>query len=302
MPSMSDNFPDWPDARAARRFFNRAAPTADSADVLAREVEHRMLERLELVRVDPARILDLGCGTGQGVKLLREKYPQAEVIGIDVAESMLSTARRRRSAPARWVDRLTGRGPSWVCGDIGQLPFASRSMDLGWSNLALAWASDPPQLFRELHRTLKKDGLLMFSSYGPDTLRELRAAFAAVDNLPHTHRFVDMHDLGDMLVESGFATPVMDMETITLTYADFDGLVADLRGTGQGNAAIGRRRSLTGRGRRERVANAYESLRKDGTLPATFEIVYGHAWRGEPRQAPGEPAIVRFESRPKRGA
>lgn len=297
MLSMSDNFPDWPDARSARRFFNRAARTADSADVLAREVERRMQERLELVRIDPSRIVDLGCGTGQGVQALRSRYPQAELIGIDASASMLSVARGRRSAPGRWFDKLAGRGASWICGDFGRLPLAGSSIDLAWSNLAFAWADDPQQLFRELHRVLKKDGLLMFSSYGPDTLRELRAAFAAADDLPHTHRFVDMHDLGDILVESGFATPVMDMETITLTYADFASMAADLRRTGQSNASIARRRGLTGRSAHERIVKAYESLRKDGSLPATFEIVYGHAWRGAPRAAAGEPQVMKFEKR-----
>ncbi len=297
MPPMSDKFPDWPDARAARRFFDRAARTVDSADVLAREVERRMQERLELVRIEPSRILDLGCGTGQGVQGLRDRYPQADVIGVDFSEAMLSVARQRRSAPARWLDRLTGRGAAWLCSDFGRLPFAEGSIDLAWSNLALAWAVDPPRMFGELHRTLKPGGLLMFSSYGPDTLREMRTAFAAADDLPHTHRFVDMHDLGDMLVESGFATPVMDMETITLTYADFASMAADLRCTGQVNASAGRRRGLTGRESHERVVKAYENLRRDGSLPVTFEIVYGHAWRGEPRAAAGGPQVMKFEKR-----
>lgn len=301
MTTERTDFPDWPDAAASRRFFERAARTAGSVDALAREVERRMLERLQFVRLDPARVIDLGCGVGKGVGLLRDRYPKARVVGVDVALPMLARARGRIAAPRRLLDRIAGRAPGWVCGDVQRLPFAPRSFDLAWSNLALPWAEDPPACFRELHRVMRVGGLLMFSTYGPDTLRELRRAFAAADAYPHTHRFVDMHDLGDMLVENGFATPVMDMEAITLTYADFAALAADLRLSGQTNAAGGRRRGVLGRRAYQRMQQAYSAESSNERLPATFEIVYGHAWCSEPRRVAGEPAIVRFEKKRRAG-
>jgi len=293
------SFPDWPEPRAARRFFERAAATTGTADALAREVESRMLERLPLMKIQPKNILDAGCGLGKGLALLGERYAGAHLFGVDSALAALRAGRGQRAAPLRWLDRalglVSGRGAQLACADMARLPLAPRCMDMVWSNLALAWPADPPAVFREFHRVLNAGGLLMFASYGPDTLRELRAAFAGVDAHPHTHRFVDMHDLGDMLVEAGFANPVMDMETLTLTYAGFDALARDLRSSGQANAAVGRRRGLLGRGAWQRVRERYPV--RDGRLPATFEIVYGHAWRGEPRARPGEPAVVRFEPR-----
>jgi len=293
------SFPDWPDPRAARRFFERAASTTDGADALAREVESRMLERLPLMKIQPRNILDAGCGLGKGLPLLAERYAGAHLFGVDSALAALRVGRPPRAGPLRWLDRARGlawgRAAQFACADMARLPLAPRAFDMVWSNLALAWSADPPAVFREFHRVLNTGGLLMFSSYGPDTLRELRAAFAGIDAHPHTHRFLDMHDLGDMLVEAGFANPVMDMETLTLTYADLDALARDLRASGQANAAMGRRRGLFGRGAWQRVRERYPV--RDGRLPATFEIVYGHAWRGEPRARAGEPAVVRFEPR-----
>jgi malonyl-CoA O-methyltransferase len=169
-----------------------------------------------------------------------------------------------------------------------------------WSNLALAWVEDPLAALRELHRVLATGGLLMFSSYGPDTLRELRAAFLAVSPGRHVHSFVDMHDVGDMLVACGFAEPVMDMETITLTYADVGALAHDLRASGETCAARDRRRGLTGRGVWRRMLEAYERERLNGSLPATIEVIYGHAWKGEPRVAADGRQIMKWETRIRR--
>lgn len=297
MQPMTDRnlFPDWPDAAASRRNFERAASTAGSVDALAREVERRMLERLQFVRLNPARVIDLGCGHGKGVGLLRERYAKAHVVGIDAAHSMLAMAQGRVAAPRRLLDRITGRASGWVCGDFEHIPFAAGSFGLAWSNLAFSWAEDPPALFQELHRVMRSGGLLMFSTYGPDTLRELRRAFAAADSHPHTHRFVDMHDLGDMLVASGFATPVMDMEELTLTFENFEALARDLRLSGQSNATRGRSRALLGRRAYTRMREAYESARHEGRLPSTVEIIYGHAWRGEPRVTKDGRSVIQLE-------
>jgi malonyl-CoA O-methyltransferase len=262
--------------------------------VLAREVEARMLERLQYIKLPPQRVLDAGCGDGHGVKRLAGIYPEAQVLGVDFALTMLQAANRQGS----WLRRVLGRERvTYLCADLAALPLPAASVDLAWSNLALHCAGDPLPLLKELRRVLKVGGLLMFSCYGPDTLKELKHAFAADDGANHVHDFLDMHDLGDMLSACGFAAPVMDMELITLTYADVDALFADLRATGQVNALTGRRRGLTGKGVFGAMRAAYAKLRRDGSLPASFEIVYGHAWKPEPRTTDDGRAIVRLQAR-----
>ena len=170
-----------------------------------------------------------------------------------------------------------------VCGDVEALPLAANSLDMVWSNLAVQWCNDLPATFVELHRVLKADGLLMFSTFGPDTLKELRQAFNGVDQHNHLNRFADMHDIGDMLVHGGFAEPVMDMEYLTLTYDDVRGVLQDLKAIGAHNATAGRGQGLMGKTAWERLVENYERLRRDGKLPATYEVVYGHAWKPQPR-------------------
>jgi malonyl-CoA O-methyltransferase len=188
--------------------------------------------------------------------------------------------------------------PAFVCGDLQALPFAAGSFDLVWSNLALQWVNDLPGALGEFHRVLRRDGLASFTTFGPDTLTELRAAFASVDARPHVGRFADMHDIGDMLVHAGFADPVMHMERLTLTYADASAMMRDLKAIGATNAAQGRARGLMGRRRWASALAALERTRRvdgDARLPATFEVIYGHAWKGEPQRTPDGRAIVRFE-------
>ena len=299
MTGMSDTPEAWLDARAARRGFERAAVSSATVDVLAREIEQRMAERLDLVRVEPRRILDVGCGAGPSRMHLAKRYPKAVVVGVDSAWEMLRQA-AGQSLVARVRRLLARQPPRNVCADFGALPFPLGSFSMAWSNLALAWAPDPMRVFGELHRVLSPGGLLMFSSYGPDTLKELRTAFEEVDSHPHTHRFLDMHDLGDMLVGSGFVAPVMDMELVTLTFRDFDALARDLRLSGQSNAARGRRRGLLGKGAYARMRAAYESARRDGQLPATVEVIYGHAWRGEPRLTRDGRNVIKLDTASRR--
>jgi malonyl-CoA O-methyltransferase len=286
------------DAAQVRRAFRRAARGDANAAVLEREVERRMLERLEFIRCDPRRILDAGCGAGRGMELLRRRYPKANLLGVDLAPAPASA----RATPLLERARRLLRRPERhrLCADFSRLPIRAGSVDMVWSNLALAWAADPMEPLREFHRVLAVDGLLMFSSYGPDTLKELKSAFAAaVPGTRHVHAFVDMHDLGDMLVASGFTAPVMDMEMITLTYADVAALARDLRASGQTCAARDRRRSLTGRGAWQRMLAAYERERRDGRLPATVEVVYGHAWKAEARMRPDGSQVVKVQMRTK---
>lgn len=282
------------DRRAARRASARAAASYAGAAVLAREVEARMLERMQYVKLAPQRVLDAGCGVGDGARSLAETYQDAQVIGLDYAAAMLQRARRQGG----WLRRLLARERvEYLCADLAAVPLPAASVDLAWSNLALHCSADPLPALKELRRVLKVGGLLMFSCYGPDTLKELRNAFAAGDAAQHVHEFIDMHDLGDMLAACGYAEPVMDMELITLTYADVDALLGDLRATGQVNVLARRRRGLTGRGVFNSMRAAYLDLRRGASLPASFEIVYGHAWKPQPRLTEDGHAIVRLEPR-----
>jgi malonyl-CoA O-methyltransferase len=302
-----NNDPYRLDLRRARRGFERAATTYDRAAVLQREVGQRLAERLALMRLRPAAIVDVGCGTGDALSELSTRYPDAFVAGLDSAFAMLDVARRRNAAAraterslfARWFGSRTRNGaePALVCGDASHLPLAAGSVDLVWSNLTLQWIDEPSIAFEGFHRVLRSGGLLLFSTLGPDTLRELRTAFAGVDQATHVSRFIDMHDLGDMLVHTGFADPVMDMETITLTYEDARTMMHELKAIGAHNATRGRPRGLIGRARWQRVLDALEAFRRDGRLPATYEVVYGHAWKPEPRVAADGRAIVRFTPR-----
>ena len=291
------------DTRAARRKFARAETSVAAGDFLAREAESRMAERLDYLKFSPTRILDLGCGRGASLGLLATRYPTAAIVGIDSCLPLLGRTAGEESIGVR-LKRFIGRASGSVlrlnlCADMEQLPLAPSSASMIWSNLALAWVRDPAAAFKEFARVLEPGGLLMFSSYGPDTLRELREAFGGIDSYSHTLRFVDMHDLGDMMAASGFAMPVVDMQVITLTYSDVDGLVRDLRATGETHVAADRRRGLLTPSAWNRMTQAYEAKRREGRLPATVELIFGHAWKGEPRRAsarlPDGRVPVRFD-------
>jgi malonyl-CoA O-methyltransferase len=305
MPPSDD--PHWLDPQRTRRAFERAAATYDASAVLQREVGQRMAERLALVKLQPRAILDVGCGTGDALGEFCSRYPEAFVLGLDSAYRMLDIARTRsasarasgRSLFARWFGTRTRTGaePALACGDACRLPVATACIDLVWSNLMLQWINETAVALGEFQRVLRSGGLLLFTTLGPDTLQELRGAFAGVDQATHVSRFLDMHDLGDMLVHAGFADPVMDMEIITLTYEDATTMMHELRAVGAHNATRGRPRGLIGRARWQRVLAALESFRRDGRLPATYEVVYGHAWKAPPRVAADGRAIVRFAPR-----
>jgi malonyl-CoA O-methyltransferase len=289
------------DVARVRELFADPARVAAS-DFLRREVASRMHERLALVKIAPLQVLDAGCGTGADLALLQKAYPAAQIIGVDAVPAMVESA--KAPAPAmRALNQMLSRllpakaGIDLVCADFGNLPFGLNSLDLVWSNLALHWHPQPDRVFAEWRRVLRVDGLLMFSNFGPDTFKELRAAFAAMDETPHALPFVDMHDFGDQLVEAGFSTPVMDMEKITVTYDTADALLADVRAFG-GNPLATRRRGLAGRAAWQRMLDALEAQRRpDGKLGLTFEVIYGHAFRPAPRTTAAGESIVRFQSR-----
>jgi malonyl-CoA O-methyltransferase len=269
------------DKRRARRAFEAAAAGYDLAAVLQREIADRLLERLDYVRLEPRRILDLGCGTGYAVQPLHRRYRRAEVVALDFALPMLQQARRRGS----WLRR-----PHCLCADAESLPLAEGSVDLILSNATLQWCNDLNGTFRECLRVLRPGGLLMFTTFGPDTLKELRAAWSEVDGHSHVSPFPDMHDLGDALVRTRFADPVMDAERLTVTYARLADLMADLKSLGAHNATDRRPRGLTAPRRLAALEAAYEVYRSDGRLPATYEVVFGHAWA--PEQKPAEDGVA----------
>lgn len=291
------------DRHLLRRRCNAAAATSDGADVLAREIARRMDERLDYIRHDPRRIVDLGCGTGADLARLSERYPEAEVVGIDFAPAMLAHARARGGKPSGLWRRLVGGKPRLpvIAADATALPLARASVGMLWSNLMLPGLDDPLPALVEAQRVLEVGGMLMFSTLGPDTLKELRACLPARSG-ERVHRFIDMHDIGDALVKAGFSDPVMDMEMLTLSYSRLDDLFADLRRTGGNNASAARPRGLSGRGEWAGARARYEALRRDGRLPATFEIIQGHAWKAAPKTTEDGRSIVRFQPRPQQAA
>jgi malonyl-CoA O-methyltransferase len=256
------------DVPRVRRAFDRAATTYDAAAVLHAEVRDSLLKRLDLMTLAPRVVVDAGAGTGHGCRALIRRYPKALVIAVDSSQRMLQVAGRQPF----WLRRFAR-----VCADAVRLPFPDSSIELILSNLMLQWC-DPDAVFAEFHRVLAPNGLLSFTTFGPDTLRELRSAWSGVDSHSHVNQFIDMHDLGDALVRGGFAAPVLDVERYTLSYLDLRRVAADLKATGAGNATKGRAKGLTGRRQFAAVQSAYESFRQDGRLPATYEVVFGHAW------------------------
>ena len=274
--------------RLLRRSFEKAAAGYDAAAVLQHEVCRRMLSRLDYIKHRPAAVLDAGSGTGNVIAALRARYPHAALYALDIALAML----RRVRGAVPWWQRMRRRGVLPVCGDIEQLPLRSAAVGMVWSNLALQWVNEPPRAFAEFRRVLAPGGLLMFSTFGPDTLKELRAAYAGADRYTHVNRFVDMHDLGDMMVHAGFAAPVMDMEYMTLTYGDVRALMRDLKAIGAHNVTAGRRPGMTARATLAQVERNYEVWRRDGRLPATFEVVYGHAWAPQPRSTADGKTVI----------
>lgn len=276
------------DQKQIRRAFSRAAASYEAHAVLQTEVGARLRERIDDDRMfAPARILDVGCGPGRGTRALRARYPEAEVIALDLVlamwgQSALSSEGLRASGSR---ERKVHSDPTFLCADAQALPFADASVDLVHSSLCLQWCEDPGLAIDEFRRVLRPGGRLLFSTFGPGTLHELRNAFARVDAKPHVSRFIDMHDIGDALLGAGFRDPVLERDDFMLTYADARTLMRDLRAIGATNADRERSRTLTGKARLERVFAEYEQFRENGVLPATYEVIYAHALA----PAPGQP-------------
>jgi len=256
--------------RKVRRAFDRAADSYDAAAVLQQEVCSRLLEKLEYIKLSPRLILDAGVGTGEAVAPLMKRYKKSRLVVLDLSERMLAKATHHGSLLHK---------PELVCADIEHLPFCEDSFELIFSSLTLQWCNDLQATMADILRVLKPGGLLMFSTFGPDTLKELRSCWSQIDDAVHVNEFTDMHDVGDGLLQAGFADPVMEAETITVNYETIDKLMADLRGIGANATAEGGRAGLTAPSVLKKLRQAYESYRVDQMLPASYEVVYGHAWK-----------------------
>jgi malonyl-CoA O-methyltransferase len=266
-----------PNTRVVRRTFDRLAGLYDGHAALEQEVAKRLLQRLEFHRLSPQRIVDLGCGTGQASAGLKNKFRKAQVIGLDSSRAMLAQMRRR----SRFLRPLKA-----VCADFSALPLADQSSELLYSNLALQWCPDLVSLFAEFRRILVPGGMLLFSSFGPDSLGELRTAWSGAEETAQTAEFTDMLEVGDALMAAGFQEPVMDTERITLSYPDIDSLICELQATGTSGFLHGRNSMQEAK---DRLEMAYQPFRVDSKYPVTYQIIYGTAFgpqEGQPRKTP----------------
>lgn len=275
------------DQARVRAAFDRAGLGYETAARVQSQVGEELLERLAPFAFDPRTVLDLGAGTGQASAALKRRYRRARVMALDLSPGMIRQAQRHQRLLRRFA---------CVCADARRLPLAAQSVDLVFSNLMLQWCDPPHAALAEVHRVLKPKGFFAFSTFGPDTLKELREAWGE-DGRTHVNRFLDMHDVGDALMLAGFTEPVLDVERITATYENVMGLMRDLKAIGAHNVTAGRARTLTGKDRLRTMIDRYEVHRREKRLPATYEVIYGAAWaRGAAASCP--PSVTSGRSPP----
>jgi len=274
------------DRRRLRASFERASASYESAAGLQARVAAELLERLTAFRFRPRVVLDLGAGTGRVSGELKRRYRRALVVALDLSPGMLQQARRHQRLWRRF-ERL--------CGDALRVPLRDGSVDVVFSSLMLQWCEPLEAALAEVRRVLAPGGFFAFSTFGADTLHELRAAWAQADGYNHVNHFPDVHEVGDALVHAGLTEPVLDIDRIEVDYADARSLMRDLKTIGAHNATAGRPRALAGRARLERVERAYESYRRAGRLPATYEVIFGASWGGAARSAvPAAAGVARI--------
>jgi malonyl-CoA O-methyltransferase len=310
MHSMPDKFRDNQSsapisvARVQRLFTQPLR--CDASQFLRREIAGRMFERLSLIKIQPERVLDAGCGEGDDLMALAQAFPVADLLGVDISPNMLEIARDRgkqsysmmRTLLSRWKLHSFQRSPiTLTCAEFSELPLAAASVNLLWSNLALHWHPQPHKVIREWARVMRVDGLLMFSAFGPDTFLQLREAYSSLGIEPPVLPFVDLHDYGDMLVEAGFADPVMDMEKLNITYSSVDKLLSDVRALG-GNPLLEQAKGLVGRRRWNALRCELDQKKgKDEQISLTVEVIYGHAFLPRPKLTRAGEAIIEFKDR-----
>ena len=252
--------------------FNAHAAEYERAAIVQKEIGERLFERLDYLKIQPRYVLDLGCGTGFFSQQLKKRYPKAHIVGVDLAFMMLKQAQKNQPWLTKW---------SLVHADMMSMPFPSGLFDLVFANQAIHWGAPIANVMREINRVMNKDGCFMFSTLGPDTFCELRNAWAIVDKHAHTNDYVDMHDLGDSLLAEHFADPVVDMEMLTVHYSALAKLLQALKAQGVRNTNPARNSGLTGRNSWRIFEEAMEKFRtENGQFPLTYEVVYGHAWKG----------------------
>ena len=247
-----------------RQTFNKASSKYDEHAFLQKEIALRLSEKLNVISIDPKIIIDLGSGTGFMSSKVTEIFPSSNLICVDFAQQSL----------------LENNHSYKVCANAYQLPFASNSVDCIVSNLMMQWCPDTKTLLDECYRVLNPDGLFLFTTFGPDTLKELKRSWKVIDNKTHVNEFIDMHDIGDQMLQSGFQSPIMEMEKLILTYEKAIDLMHDLKAIGA-QSVDNRSKSLTGKTNFKKMIEMYESYRENGKLPATYEVIYGHAWKNE---------------------
>lgn len=277
------------DRIAMRAAFEKAAASYEAAAVLQKEVANRLVGRMDYMSMKPVSILDAGSGTGFISEQLAMRFPKAKIKALDLAFNMLLQAKEKCSFKQRWNKQF-----QYINAEVENLPLADASVELIISGLTLQWCQDLEKVFKEFKRVLAPGGLLLFSSFGPDSLKELRQSWAEVDERPHVNIFADMHNVGDALGQSGFLDPVMDMEVITVTYKDVKSIMRDLKKIGAHNVMQGRSHQVTGKNKLQKMMKAYESFRTEGLLPVTYEIVYGHAWVPEAKET-SNAVVVPFQ-------
>lgn len=250
--------------------FNRASGTYAKHAILQQTIMQRLLARLELMNIQPKTIMDAGSGIGTAAKQLGKHYPKADILNLDLSLFMLEQAKTQ--SPKFFSKQ------KFICADLEQLPFASSTVDMVFSNLVLQWCDSLVQAFSQIKSVLSKQGLFLFTTLGPDTLKELRASWAEVDDQTHVNTFMDMHDIGDALVQVGFVEPVLDVEYIVCNYQDCKSLMYDLKKVGANHVNGHEIKGLGGKNKMQKMYQAYEQFRQKDQLPATYEVIYGHAW------------------------
>lgn len=256
--------------------FNLHANEYELAAKVQREIGGRLLERLQYLNIKPQRILDLGCGPGFFSYELTRIYPKAQVVGLDLAQLMLLQAQKKQGWRRKWP---------LVSADMCKMPFASGVFDLIFANQTIHWGDSLTQVFRELNRVMNANGCLMFTTLGPDTFKELKSAWSGANHFAHANDFADMHDVGDCLMSEHFLEPVMDMELLSVHYETLSKLLKALKAQGVKNINPQRNQGLTGKTAWKQFETNYFALQTDkGKYPLTYEVVYGHAWKGEQRK------------------